>query len=146
MHSRIPCMRRPVGSTARLMAPAMTAGLAVLATAVTAHAATYARIPFFGDRGATANCGVTNLVTANKSLALLCVSNGGSFVLQAGGRPTRLVWHRPYNPLGGQPGTVLKPGSTWTWSGIRCQISLDTIACANRQRHGFTVGTHATTF
>jgi hypothetical protein len=117
--------------------------LPCLAVAASSAAAAFPRVPAFADQRRTANCGVTDLVTANKSEALLCESTGGSFVLQASGPAARLVWHKPFDPLGGQPPTVLARGATWTWNAITCKLTASTITCTNRQHHGFTVGSRA---
>lgn len=58
-------------------------------------------------------------------------------------RPTRLSQYSWQAPAGLEHAPMLGPGRTWSFRpiGITCSATKESISCANRARHGFTIGT-----
>jgi hypothetical protein len=98
------------------------------------------RVVAFATPDANVNCAVVSAPPTIPSLSLLCTAPGGYIELRATGSAKPITWNKPFSPLGGQPATTLKSGTSWSWGSVSCSISWWTVSCTNGQGGKFTEG------
>jgi hypothetical protein len=117
--------------------------LATLAAALVVASAASAGLPrvvAFATPDGDVNCAVVSAPPTIPSLSLLCTAPGGYIEMRATGSAKSITWNKPFSPLGGQPATTLKSGTSWSWGSVSCSISWWTVSCTNGQGGKFTEG------